>query len=999
MASRLVTAMLSIDGVQGVITGFKQAGKAAVDYGSVASKAGDRATAWIDKHNRQLDKASGSLLKIGAVGAVALGGLVKSAVDWESAWAGVTKTVDGTPEQLAAIEQGLRDMSKELPTSHAELAAVAEAAGQLGVKTEDVLGFTRTMVDLGETTNLSSEEAATSLQQMMNVMGTAGSNVDRLGAAVVALGNNGASTEKDIVSMAQRIAAAGSQMGMHESDVLAMASALASVGIEAEAGGTAMSLTLKQIDGFVREGGKGLETLARVAGMSAEEFATAWRVDAAGAVATLVEGMGAMQARGEDVNGVLSDLGINGIRQSDALLRLAGATKNAGTEQDLLREALELGAQAWEENTALADEAAKRYETRAAQAQMAINSIKDEAITLGQTLLPVFDTVLRSITDVAEAISGMPAPAKDIALGILGVGTAGALAAGGIGKLVVGVANLRAGIQALGLSMGAFTLAAGAVGVALLAAGVALSAWMNRQAEAKAKADAYTAAIKEQGEIIGETTKDIAAGYLQEQGVLDLAEQYGANLSDVTEAALGSAEAMDRVRAAVAGNSAEIEKQIALNQETIDTLSAKVSLTDEERIRLTGLINANEGLNAELSNRVSGTDMVTSAIEAEMDAVAKAAEKNAQLEAATADQADATEDAAEAALAHQEAEQRRAQAMAESEEETRAALEAAQHYGNVLLELSGSQIGVESSIARLNETITENTKEYGRNAGGLDLTTEAGRRNQEALDSLARSSMSYVETLHEQSASAGEIATATARAREQWVAGAQAMGMSEAQANELANAYFGIPDQVSTSFATPGAKLSQQEADTLNAKLDAIPESVRSEIVAVADREGLAAAEAALARLQREREVRIRAVYTGVRNSPIGGRVVAEADGGVVDYYAGGGIRERHIAQIAPAGSWRVWAEPETGGEAYIPLSPSKRSRSLEIWRETGRRLGVRGYADGMVVSTRSAPARESYSDQLTIEVNGTDPVAVGQYVYSRVEHRRKRDIVRRVGL
>lgn len=76
------------------------------------------------------------------------------------------------------------------------------------------------------------------------------------------------------------------------------------------------------------------------------------------------------------------------------------------------------------------------------------------------------------------------------------------------------------------------------------------------------------------------------------------------------------------------------------------------------------------------------------------------------------------------------------------------------------------------------------------------------------------------------------------------------------------------------------------------------------------------------------------------------------ADGGVVDFARGGFFgRERHYAQIAPAGAWRVWAEPETGGEAYIPLAWSKRKQSLEIWREVGRRLGVTGFADGGIVN------------------------------------------------
>lgn len=77
---------------------------------------------------------------------------------------------------------------------------------------------------------------------------------------------------------------------------------------------------------------------------------------------------------------------------------------------------------------------------------------------------------------------------------------------------------------------------------------------------------------------------------------------------------------------------------------------------------------------------------------------------------------------------------------------------------------------------------------------------------------------------------------------------------------------------------------------------------------------------------------------------------LGKADGGIVNFYAEGGVRdESHIAQIAPAGSWRVWGEPETGGEAYIPLSPAKRGRSREVAEETVGILGgnVEWFAKG----------------------------------------------------
>jgi phage-related protein len=64
--------------------------------------------------------------------------------------------------------------------------------------------------------------------------------------------------------------------------------------------------------------------------------------------------------------------------------------------------------------------------------------------------------------------------------------------------------------------------------------------------------------------------------------------------------------------------------------------------------------------------------------------------------------------------------------------------------------------------------------------------------------------------------------------------------------------------------------------------------------------------------------------------------------------YANGGV-ENHTAQIAHAGAMRLWAEPETGGEAYIPLASSKRGRSTAILADVAGRFGygLTQFADG----------------------------------------------------
>ncbi len=334
-----------------------------------------------DKNREAWDRAGGTLVAFGAVTVGALGASVKAAIDWESEFAGVQKTVSGTADEMRALEGDLRSMARSLPATHSEIAAVAEAAGQLGISRAGITGFTRTMVDLGETTNLSADEAATAIAQMANVMDTSVNDIDNVGSALVALGNNGASTERDIVQMAQRISGAGRQIGLTEGEVLGFASALSSVGIEAEAGGSAISRVMIETRTAVENGGDALDTFARVAGVSAAEFRRAFKDDAGGAIISFIQGLGDMESRGESTTAVLDELGFSDLRVADALRR-------AAADSDGFTAALQLGNQAFADNTALAQEAATRYDTTAAKIAITRNNIEDAAISFGDVFLP-----------------------------------------------------------------------------------------------------------------------------------------------------------------------------------------------------------------------------------------------------------------------------------------------------------------------------------------------------------------------------------------------------------------------------------------------------------------------------------------------------------------------------------------------------------------------------------------------------------------------------------
>lgn len=372
-------------------------------------------------------------------GAAVLGGLglaAKAAMGWETAWAGVTKTVNGSARQMSALEDGIRRMATVMPATAEEIAGVAESAGQLGVAREDILSFSKTMIDLGQTTNLSSDEAATSIAQMMNVMQTAPEDVGRLGATLVALGNDGASTERDIIQMSQRIAGAASTVGLSADQVLALSNAVASMGIDAEAGGSSVSRILTDMSKAAQSGGAELNAFAQTAGMSAGQFATAFKDRPAEAFASFVAGLGGIQDAGGNVFAVLDQLGLSDVRVSQALLGMASSG-------DLLTKSLQVGSKAWADNTALSAEAAKRYDTSASRIQVSQNKIHDAAIDVGASLLPAVAGGAEMIGGLAGAFARLPGPAQKAATTITAVGGAATVAGGGLLLLIPKVVEAR----------------------------------------------------------------------------------------------------------------------------------------------------------------------------------------------------------------------------------------------------------------------------------------------------------------------------------------------------------------------------------------------------------------------------------------------------------------------------------------------------------------------------------------------------------------------------
>lgn len=342
----------------------------------------------IVKVSSKIDNLGSKLTKTLTTSVLALGvASGKSAIDFESAFAGVEKTVDGTAEQMANLKQGIRDMSKELPSSTTEISAVAEAAGQLGIQTDNILSFSKVMIDMGNSTNLSADEAATALAKFANITNMSASDYSKLGAVIVDLGNNFATTEKDIVEMGTRLAATGELTGLSQAQIMSLATAMSSVGLEAEAGGSAMSKLLKSIQLATETGSDDLKTFASVANMSVSNFKNSFEEDAVKALTAFIGGLNDTERNGKSAIAILDDMGITEVRMSNTILSLANSS-------GLLNNAIDIGNKAWQENTALTNEANKRYETTESKLKITINKLKDFGTTIGNKLLPSINRIL-----------------------------------------------------------------------------------------------------------------------------------------------------------------------------------------------------------------------------------------------------------------------------------------------------------------------------------------------------------------------------------------------------------------------------------------------------------------------------------------------------------------------------------------------------------------------------------------------------------------------------
>lgn len=401
--------------------------------------------------------------KIGFTGlATTVGLTVKAFAIYENGLLGVGKTVGLTGKDLSDFGKDIQKLSTELPFASKELLGIAQSAGQLGVKGRDnILKFTSVIAKLGTASDLTGEEAATSLTRILNVTGENIQEIDKLASVIVRLGNNFAATESEIVRVTTEVTRATTVFGVSASEASALGASLKSVGIQAEGGGSAVGRAFRAIDASIRQGGQSAKDLSVITGIAVEDLKRQFGDSAVTVFQKFTEGLGEVSKGGGDVTAELEKFGLKG----DEILKVLPVL---ALNSELVGKALQFASDETANATALNEEFAVQARSLNAETAKLKNTITTIAEQIGGVFAPTVSRAIVKIRDFLKQFLGLNQGTKETIARILGLTTIVAGLIATFASLGVGILALKVGFAVLATALSPVVLAFTAIGGAIL---------------------------------------------------------------------------------------------------------------------------------------------------------------------------------------------------------------------------------------------------------------------------------------------------------------------------------------------------------------------------------------------------------------------------------------------------------------------------------------------------------------------------------------------------
>ncbi|MDJ0337473.1 phage tail tape measure protein [Cryobacterium sp. PH31-O1] len=887
-----------------------QAAKAPLDGVSTATKkmGDENATAApkvkltakeIDELKKKSDDA-GRLIGTAAIGiGVAIAAMATIAIGtyakFDEASSKTAAATMATREQQdllkkSAIEQGAASIysAKEAADAQTELA-------KAGVSVNDILaGGLKGSLALAAAGELEVARAAEIAATTLTVFGLKGDQAGHVADLLAAGAGKAQGSVEDLSLGLGYVGVSFARLNIPLEDTVGTLALLAANGLLGEKAGTGLRSVISSLTAPVAKG---------------SEVMKQYNIDVFDAQGNFIGMQGAAQELQDGLGGLDEQT------RSAALGAIFGA--EAASAAGILYKSGAKGVKEWTDNVDdqgfAAEQAAMKTDNLMGDIELLGGSIDSILIKTGGQANGVLRDMVQILIGLTDWYGSLDDGAQGAALAI-GIGTAAVLLLGGTFLIAVPkIVAFRAALTTLNTTMKGTAVAGGAIGLAVTAAAIVLGIFASRQAEAKAKVDSFTDSLEASTGAFTDNTRQQVINSIKGTDAAKIAKLMGISLGDLTNAALGNADAIESVN----GKLTEYRKKQDEAGGPFTSSMAEKTFTDIENL----ISNTSESLADSKVAWQENRDAMGESTDVADEAVPVYEDVKESVDGVITSISDLITELDDVNGKHLDSRE--------------AARQLEQSYRDF-------DAALEENGAHLNAAGTD-----------LDITTEKGSALQGALDAIADSAMESGQSILDSKGSYEEYRTSLETSRESLLTRIGDLGITGQAAEDLATEILKIPTktewdmQVNTDVANAKIAATKLALDTFLTKYNAAPASAR--------------------------------LGPGISSGGMWQKDLYQADGGKVDFYAGGGRSENHVAQFARAGTMRVWAEPETGGEWYIPASPAKRPRSMQILASAANEFGYQlvpsgspAFADGGRTAAGRAPGASAAGPK--VEINVTTP-------------------------
>lgn len=773
----------------------------------------------------------------GALGVAA----IKTAADFDASMSGVQSVTRASAAEMDLLRQAAIDAGADTIYSASEAAAGITELGKAGLSTSDILsGGLSGALDLAASEGIDVSEAAELMATALTQFGLSGDRATDVADALAAGAGSASGSARDLGFALSQAGTMAHTYGISMEETVGALSAFASAGMIGSDAGTSLRSMLQHLGNPTDEA----KTLMDELGISV--------YDSSGHFVSLANLAGQLQTQMGGLSEEERNAAMATIFGSDAV-RAATQLYNQGAD----------GVEKWTETVSQSGYAAEMASTRTDNLQGDLEQLSGSfetlLINLGEGGQGPLRSLVQTLDTLVDAFSSLPAPVQQtIVLGVAAVGGFTALhkaltplnsSASGVAKsfglmldpwqrVMTALPQLKSGFQQLGqaaagtdpgmglmnngltrgqtamnglksIGGGLVSFLGGPWGIAFGAAGSAVMYLAKQQQEAQQRTESYEQAIRATGDATQQMVEDLTSrgigsdipilDWFQETSVgaktfTELLDDVGIKLSTFVSAAKGDADALDEVNGVI----------------------------DE--------------LGKGHGQAASQAATLQRALDEESDAFAKA-KSNAALQDETMKQLnESSGEAAASTLTN-------ADAMSESADAAEDYSDQLDSLIDSLFELEGIHVSAYEAQTQLQDSIQSLTDSLAENGNTLDINTEQGRANRDALSGLASQAMDTAQAILEEGAATGDMTGATEQARASlenarnaFVNAAVAAGMTQedaealatqfgltgGKADELASSINNIPNGKTVTVSAPGLDDAIVKSMTLKDKLAAL---------------------------------------------------------------------------------------------------------------------------------------------------------------------------------